>query len=76
MGKSIVNDAFDTPAFTVDLLLKDAKLALQMTKDSDAPSVIAGTVQLYNEIAHAEGLGMQDTSALYKIFSRHYDKLA
>ena len=47
-----------------------------MTKDSDAPSVIAGTVQLYNEIAHAEGLGMQDTSALYKIFSRHYDKLA
>lgn len=75
VGKSIVNDAFDTPAFTVDLLLKDAKLALQMTKDSDAPSVIAGTVQLYNEIAHAEGLGMQDTSALYKIFSRHYDKL-
>ena len=45
------------------------------SKDADAPSVIAGTVQLYNEIAHAEGLGMQDTSALYKVFSRHYEKL-
>ena len=75
VGKSIVTDGYDTPAFTVDLLLKDAKLGLQMAKDADAPSVIAGTVQLYNEIAHAEGLGMQDTSALYKVFSRHYEKL-
>ena len=76
VGKSIVNDGYDTPAFTVDLLIKDAKLGLQMAKEADAPSVIAGTVQLYNEIAHAEGLGMQDTSALYKVFSRHYDKLS
>lgn len=76
VGKSIVNDGFDAPAFTVDLLIKDAKLALQMAKDADAPSVIAGTVQLYNEMAHAEGLGNQDTSALYKVFSQHYQKLA
>ena len=75
VGKSIVNDGYDSPAFTVDLLIKDAKLALQMAKDADAPSVIAGTVQLYNEIAHGEGLGNQDTSALYKVFSQHYEKL-
>lgn len=76
VGKSIVNDGFETPAFTVDLLIKDAKLGLQMAKDADAPSVIAGTVQMYNEIAHAEGLGNQDTSALYKVFSQHYEKLS
>ena len=58
----------------MDLLIKDTKLALQMAKDADAPSVIAGTVQLYNEIAHADGLGNQDTSALYKVFRKHYDK--
>lgn len=74
VGKSIVNDGFEAPAFTVDLLIKDAKLGLQMAKDADAPSVIAGTVQMYNEIAHAEGLGAQDTSALYKVFSKHYEK--
>jgi len=72
VGKSIVEDKFEAPAFTVDLLIKDAKLALQMAKDSGAPSVIAGTVQLYNEIAHGQGLGGQDTSALYKVFSQHY----
>ncbi len=76
VGKSIVNDGFEAPAFTVDLLIKDAKLGLQMAKDADAPSVIAGTVQMYNEIAHAEGLGAQDTSALYKVFSQHYEKLS
>lgn len=76
VGKSIVNDGYDSPNFTVDLLIKDAKLALQMAKDSDAPSVIAGTVQMYNEIAHAEGLGSQDTSALYKVFGQHYQKLS
>lgn len=75
VGANIVKDSFDNPAFTVDLLIKDAKLALQMAKDAGAPSVIAGTAQIYNEIAHAAGLGNQDTSALYKVFSGHYAPL-
>ena len=74
VGGNIVRDDFDHPAFTMDLLIKDTKLALQMAKDADAPSVIAGTVQMYNEIAHADGLGAQDTSALYKVFRKHYEK--
>ena len=74
VGGNIVRDDFDHPAFTMDLLIKDTKLALQMARDADAPSVIAGTVQMYNEIAHADGLGAQDTSALYKVFRKHYEK--
>lgn len=73
VGKCIVTEAFETPAFTVDLLIKDTRLALQMAKQANAPSLIAGTVQMYNELASADGLGMQDTSALYKVFERHYD---
>ena len=73
VGKCILDDAFETPAFTVDLLLKDTKLALQMAKDAKAPSFIAGTVQMYNELASADGLGGQDSSAVYKVFQRHYD---
>ncbi len=74
VGKCILNDDFYDPAFTIDLLIKDTKLALQMAKDSDAPSVIAGTAQMYNEIAHANGHGNEDTSALYKVFAKHFDK--
>lgn len=76
VGKTILNNGYNTPAFTIDLLIKDAGLGLQMAKAADAPSLIAGTVQMYNEIAHAEGLGNQDTSALYKVFSQHYQKLS
>ncbi len=72
VGKSILNDAYETPSFTMDLLIKDTKLALQMAKDANAPSMIAGTAQLYNELAHAQGLGNQDTSALYKVFRGNF----
>ncbi len=72
VGKCIVNDSFKEPAFTVDLLLKDAKLAIKMATESNAPSVIAGTAQMYNEIAHAQGMGGMDTAALYHTFAQHY----
>ena len=74
VGKTIVNDTFLMSNFTVELLLKDAKLALQMAKDAGAPSVIAGNVQIFNELAVASGLSTQDSSALYKIFNRNFSK--
>ncbi len=75
VGKNIVEDNYEHPAFTVNLLIKDTKLALQMAKDAGAPSVIAGTVQIYNEIAGANGLGDKDTSSLYKVYGRHYQEM-
>lgn len=75
VGKCIINDSFETPAFTVDLLIKDTKLALQMAKEANAPSMLAGTAQMYNELASANGLGMQDTAALYKVFGRQFENL-
>jgi 3-hydroxyisobutyrate dehydrogenase-like beta-hydroxyacid dehydrogenase len=72
VAKNIVAEDYNHPVFTVDLLIKDTKLALEMAKSSGAPSVIAGNVQIYNEIASANGFGSEDTSALYKIYKRHY----
>lgn len=74
VGKNIINKDFDHPAFTVDLLIKDTKLALQMAKDSDSPSIIAGFAHMYNELAHANGHGNEDTSAIYKVFAKQFDK--
>lgn len=76
VGRVIVSEEYHSPAFTVDLLIKDTKLALQMAKDADAPSLITGAVQMFNELAHAQGLGDQDTSALFKVFCNHYEKLS
>lgn len=44
VGRSIVNKSYNTPPFTEELLMKDAKLGLKITKGSDAPSVIVGIV--------------------------------
>jgi 3-hydroxyisobutyrate dehydrogenase-like beta-hydroxyacid dehydrogenase len=73
VGKNIVANDFEHPTFTVDLLIKDTKLALQMAKDAGAPSIMAGTAQLYNDIATANGYGKEDTSALYKTYKRHFN---
>ena len=75
VGKCIVNEGYSAPAFTMELLIKDTKLALQMARDAKAPSMIAGTVQMFNELASASGLGGQDTSALYKLFDRQFGEM-
>ena len=46
VGKNIVANDFEHPTFTVDLLIKDTKLALQMAKDAGAPSIMSGNDQL------------------------------
>jgi len=74
VGKNIIEHDYDHPAFTVDLLIKDTSLALKMARDANAPSFIAGYVQIYNELASAQGFGNKDVSALYEIYNRHYLK--
>ena len=74
VGQKIVQEDYGHPTFTIDLLIKDTKLALQMAENANAPSVLARTVQVYNQIASANGLGREDTSALYKVYEKHYRK--
>lgn len=69
LGKHIVAEDYDDPAFTVDLLIKDIRLAVQMAKDHDAPPLLSRTVEHINEMAHAQGFGSQDTSIMWKCFS-------
>ena len=73
VGHCILDGSFEQPAFTVDLLIKDTKLALQMAKDCRAPAAIAAAAQHYNELASADGLGAQDSAAVYKVFRRGFE---
>ncbi len=59
---------FDDPAFTMELLCKDAGLALEMAGGAGIRPQIAGFVQELNVAARDGGLARQDTSALYKCF--------
>jgi 3-hydroxyisobutyrate dehydrogenase-like beta-hydroxyacid dehydrogenase len=57
-----------SPLFAVDLLYKDNMLALEMAKEYKAPLPLSAATQLLNEMARAEGLGAEDTSALVKVY--------
>ena len=66
LGKSISSDSYDQPTFSVDLLSKDVRLAIEMAKAHGAPPPLAGTIQFLNETAQAQGFGAQDTSVMWK----------
>lgn len=70
----IVDERFDDPTFTVELLVKDAGLGLEMARSAGLHPQIAGFVQAINEDAKAMGFARLDTSALYTLFRKSFTK--
>ncbi len=68
LGGRVAAENYEEPTFTVDLLVKDIKLAVQMAKEKNAPPILARTVELINEISQAQGLGNKDTAIMWKSY--------
>jgi 3-hydroxyisobutyrate dehydrogenase len=66
LGGRIAAENYESPTFTVNLLIKDVRLAVEMAKAGDAPPLLGRTVELINEIARAQGFGDNDTSIMWK----------
>src|SRR5512134_1321973 len=56
LGARIASDDYEHPTCSVDLLIKDVRLAVDMAKEHAAPPVVARSVELLNEIARAQGM--------------------
>ncbi len=65
LGRRVAEENYDDPTFTVDLLVKDIKLAVQMAKANNAPPVLARAVELINEMSQCQGMGKKDTSVMW-----------
>jgi 3-hydroxyisobutyrate dehydrogenase-like beta-hydroxyacid dehydrogenase len=76
LGKNIAADSYDQPTFSVDLLCKDVRLAIEMATAHGAPPPLAGTIQFLNETAQAQGFGAQDTSVMWKALSAFWKQSA
>ena len=76
LGKNIAVDSYDQPTFSVDLLCKDLRLAIEMAKAHGAPPPLAGMIQFLNETAQAHGLGAQDTSVMWKTLGSLWSRQA
>lgn len=67
IGPKMVSRDFQ-PLFTIDLLRKDLRLALEMAQKAGVPVFVGHANQLLNEMARAKGLGSEDTSSAVKIY--------
>lgn len=74
LGRRISAGDYANPTFTVELLVKDVKLAVQMAKETNAPPILGRTVELINELAHAQGLADADTAIMWKSFQKLWQK--
>lgn len=70
LGKKISAEDYEEPTFSVDLLCKDVRLALEMARETGAPPILTRTIQFINEVAQAQGLGDKDTSIMWKVFGK------
>jgi len=66
LGPKILSRDF-SPAFSVDLLHKDVRLALAMAADARAPTVITPATAVLLEMARAKGYGAEDSGAVVKV---------
>lgn len=66
LGSRISEDNYDDPTFSVDLLIKDVNLGVEMARKNNAPVLMGRIVEQLNETARAQGYGAQDTSVMWK----------
>jgi 3-hydroxyisobutyrate dehydrogenase len=74
LGGRIATGNYENPTFTVDLLVKDVKLAAQMACDHGAPPLLARSVELMNQMAQVQGFGSEDTAVMWKSVKRMWEK--
>ena len=66
LGKRIAEDDYSNPTFSVNLLIKDVRLAVEMARESGAQVLLGETVEFINGLARSKGQGEQDTAAMWK----------
>jgi 3-hydroxyisobutyrate dehydrogenase/2-hydroxy-3-oxopropionate reductase len=74
LGARIAADDYGNPTFSVDLLLKDVHLAVEMASKHAAPPILARSVEFLNEAARAQGLGTADTAVMWKCYRAFWEK--
>jgi 3-hydroxyisobutyrate dehydrogenase/2-hydroxy-3-oxopropionate reductase len=74
LGRRISENDYSDPTFTVDLLVKDVKLGIQMASKHGAPPLMGKTIDWINEVAKAHGAGSGDTAIMWKSILKLWEK--
>jgi 3-hydroxyisobutyrate dehydrogenase/2-hydroxy-3-oxopropionate reductase len=68
LGKSIAEEDYSTPTFSIDLLCKDVNLATQLARQNGATPILGESIETINKLAQDQGYGKMDTSIMWKCF--------
>jgi 3-hydroxyisobutyrate dehydrogenase/2-hydroxy-3-oxopropionate reductase len=74
LGPRVVEDNYEHPAFSVNLLCKDVRLAVDMASAAGAPPFLSRAVQQINEVALAQGWGLSDTACMWRAVEKMWGK--
>ena len=74
IGGRIAKESYEDATFTVDLLVKDLKLAVRMAEEQHSPPILGKSIELINEIAQSQGFGSYDTSIMWKSYLKMWNK--
>ena len=74
LGGRIAKESYEDATFTIDLLVKDLKLAVRMAEEQHSPPILGKSVELINEIAQSQGFGSYDTSIMWKSYLKMWNK--
>lgn len=66
LGRRVVEADYADPTFTVDLLIKDVSLGLEMATAGGAVPMIVRSVDYLNRIATQQGYGSVDTAVMWQ----------
>jgi 3-hydroxyisobutyrate dehydrogenase-like beta-hydroxyacid dehydrogenase len=76
LGRKVLEESYRDSTFTVDLLCKDTRLAIETAKEHHALPLLAQLVQYINESARMQGFGGSDTAVMWKVFQNMWRKSA
>jgi 3-hydroxyisobutyrate dehydrogenase len=66
LGLRISEDRFDSPTFSINLLIKDVLLGLKMARKAGLKPILGETISQLNEKARNDGYGDLDTAIMWK----------
>jgi 3-hydroxyisobutyrate dehydrogenase len=59
----------DEPTFSLELLAKDNRLALQLAQQVNTAAPVAANVDMLNTAGLAQGLGQRDSGAIHRVYA-------
>lgn len=72
IGGRIAEGRYDDPTFTVDMLIKDNRLCLEMARAHGAPLILGAAADYVHRMVAAQGYGPKDHAVSWKAVARNW----